>query len=92
MIMGNVDIALPTDAAVGTAVSTDGILGVSTPQGSRSVLGKENELGSSLFSLTVLPAYGTRAQDPKTNRTMPTANKASKKPSRPVSWADVVKR
>jgi hypothetical protein len=59
MIMGNVDIALPTGVAGGTADSTDGIPVVSTPQGSRSVLDKENETSSSLFSLTVLPAYGS---------------------------------
>ena len=89
MIMGNVDIALPTDAAVGTTTSPDGIPAVSTPPGSRSVLGKECELGSSLFSLTVLPAYG---KDPRSKISMPTANKASEKPSRAVSWADIVQR
>ena len=66
------------------------------------LLGKENEIGSSLFSLTVLPAYGKPKQDPITNGTVPIANKASKKaykvPSKQVecksklSWADIIKR
>ena len=100
--MGNVNIALPTDDAVVTADSTDGIRVVPTPQGSRSVLGMENEIGSSLFSLTVLPAYGKTIQDPIANRSVPIANKASKRaykmPSKQVeckrtlSWADIVKR
>ena len=43
MIMGNVDIALPTDTADVTADSTEGIPIVYTPKGSRSVLGQESE-------------------------------------------------
>ncbi len=77
--MGNVVIALATNNAVVTADSTDGIRVVPTPQGPRSVLGKENEMGSSLFSLTVLPWYGRSVQDPIANGSVPIANKASKK-------------
>jgi hypothetical protein len=89
MIMGNVDIALPPSAADGNAGSSGGILAVPTPQGSRSVLGKINEASSSFLSLTVLPAYGKVKDVPiAIQATM----KASKKPSKPVTWADVVKR
>jgi hypothetical protein len=105
MIMGNVEIALPEEVACGSADSTDRIPMVLTPQGSRSVLKQENETGSSLFSLTVLPASGSRTKD-KQDQTadvdVPLASKAikkaCKKPSKPVeckrtlSWADVAKR
>jgi hypothetical protein len=92
MIMGNVDIALPTDVTGDTVLVTGGIPVVATPQGSRSVLDKENELSSSLFSLTVLPASGSRVAV----KAMPIANQVSdeppKKPSKAVSWVDVARR
>jgi hypothetical protein len=93
--MGNVDIALPTDTTSVDTDSTDGIPVVSPPQESRSVLSKENETGSSLFSLTVLPAYGSPVRDTTANKT---SRKAYKKPSTPagcqrrLTWADVAKR
>jgi hypothetical protein len=99
--MGNVDIALPNDTTANGAVVPGGIPVPDSSQGSRSVLGQESETCSSLFSLTVLPAYGSRARDSRCNPATPRANKASKgaceKPSKPVgckrtlTWADVAR-
>jgi hypothetical protein len=91
MIMGNTDIALPTGSKDDAGDKTVGIPAATAQQESRSVLGKENEISSSLFSLTVLPASGKCTS-------MLTANKACKKPSKQVdgkctvSWAQIASR
>jgi hypothetical protein len=85
MIMGNTDIALPTNTPSMTA-QTSMILVVPTQQESRSVLDSETVTDRSPGSLTVLPAYG------RTNGTR-SINKPSKqvvsKRSLKISWADV---
>jgi hypothetical protein len=47
MIMGNTDIALPTEQDSVTIIKSKGIPAVPTQQESRSVLGKEVEINSS---------------------------------------------
>jgi hypothetical protein len=54
--MGNTDIALPTDTVTNTAVQTNGIPAVSTPQESRSVLKRELVINRSPPSCTILTA------------------------------------
>ena len=90
--MGNTDIALPTGSKDDAGDKTVGIPAVTAQQESRSVLGKENEISSSLFSLTVLPASG------KCTSMLTANNKACKKPSKQVdgkctvSWAQIASR
>jgi hypothetical protein len=59
MILGKTDIPLPSDTPTKTAVSTNGIPAVSTPQESRSVLKSERVMNRPPRSLTVLPARVT---------------------------------
>jgi hypothetical protein len=85
MIMGNTDIALPTDLIDTIANKTNGIPVVLTQQESRSVLNKKIERGGPPRSLTVLPARA------KTNGSTirNTSNLVACK--HVVSWADVAK-
>jgi hypothetical protein len=55
MIMGNIDIPLPTEQASITISQSKGIPAVPTQQESRSVLGKEAEINSSPPPSKILP-------------------------------------
>ncbi len=83
MIMGNTDIALPTDEAQQIAVKTSGIPAVLTQPESRSVLKKRTERGKPPRSLTVLPAYG------KANEMIPIGTSKLVLRKRTLTWADV---
>jgi hypothetical protein len=87
MIMGNTDIALPTDISNKTA-QTSGIPDVNTQQESRSVLVNEIVTDKSPSSLTVLPAYG-KANETRTIGK--TSNQVASKRSLGLSWADVAR-
>jgi hypothetical protein len=85
MIMGNTEIALPTDVIGPTADKTNGIPVVSTQQESRSVLKKNIKQDGPPRSLTVLPA---RAK--MDGAAIPgTSNLVERK--RTLSWADVAR-
>jgi hypothetical protein len=64
MIMGNTDIALPTEQARVTTDQTKGIPAVSTQQESRSVLGKEMEIDPSPPPNKILSNFGPQANGP----------------------------
>ena len=84
MIMGNSDIALPTDVTQQPADKTSGIPAVPiAQQESRSVLKKIIKQGGPPRSLTVLPAYG------KANVVIPIGTSKLVSRKRTLTWADV---
>jgi hypothetical protein len=88
MIMGHVDIALPSDQPTG---DPDGIPTIAKVEESRSVLEVEKVAGSSLFPLAVLPAPRRVIKPPGGgNGQLPSKQVPSKKAS--VSWADIASR
>jgi hypothetical protein len=94
MIMGNTDIALPTDDSRSKPDPSIGIPTESTHPESRSVLKDEIANGSSPRILTVLPAHGSQA----TKNAPPSIASGEFKPSAPVprkrtlSWAEIASR
>jgi hypothetical protein len=89
MIMGNTDIALPTDQTENAADPSIGIPDGLTQQESRSLLKDEIAKDCLPCSLTVSPAFGLQG------RKTPMAEKQPNKPmtsSKQLSWAELVSK
>jgi hypothetical protein len=93
MIMGNDDIALPSDQLT---AQSNGIPPAIKHEESRSVLKDEKVTGSSLFPLTVLPSHRRVIGPPRCSDGITTripSNEVLSKPSQPsVSWADIARK
>ncbi len=90
MIIGNTDIALPTDEIENTTDPSIGIPDGSTLQESRSVLKDEIADGSLPRFLKVLPAFGLQNR----NTTKTTKVRTSKPVviKLTVSWAEILRK
>ena len=88
MIMGHVNIALPSDQPT---VQPDGIPPIVKCEESRSVLEEEKVAGSSLFSLTVLPAHRRIIKLPG-GGDVECLSKQVKSKKASLSWVDIASK